>query len=150
MRRLLTLLLTVVLGLGPTLEAIPAMASSLGLGSSASASIDEASLPACCRRNGTHHCALQAASLAAKRSAATAGSSAQSTGSTPALSAPDFCSRMPRALASTVTPWSALVSAGLGQSGPLAEPAAQKSRPTVAIAGQKRTQHQRGPPSRNL
>ena len=46
MRRGLSILLVLVLGLGPLTEVLPAS--------------DDLRLPACCRRNGAHHCAMAA------------------------------------------------------------------------------------------
>ena len=46
MRRSLSILMVLVLGLGPLTEMLPAS--------------DDLRLPACCRRNGMHHCAMAA------------------------------------------------------------------------------------------
>ncbi len=46
MRRGLSILLVLVFGLGPLTEVLPAS--------------DDLRLPACCRRNGAHHCAMAA------------------------------------------------------------------------------------------
>lgn len=46
MRRGLSILLVLVLGLGPLTELLPAS--------------DDLRLPVCCRRNGAHHCAMAA------------------------------------------------------------------------------------------
>jgi len=47
---------------------------------------DDSRLPACCRRNGAHHCAMSEDMKAALE---------QATGSTPAFSAPATCSSFP-------------------------------------------------------
>ena len=61
MRRILSILLLLVLGLGPEAPAT-ALASGLisGPASAWSGKVDESRLPACCRRNGKHHCAMSA------------------------------------------------------------------------------------------
>jgi hypothetical protein len=46
MRRALSILLALLFGLGPLASALPAS--------------EDARLPACCRRNGAHHCAMGA------------------------------------------------------------------------------------------
>lgn len=56
MRRLLSILLLLGLIAGPAFEAIPAHA----LASGWTGRIDESAVPACCRRNGRHHCTMAA------------------------------------------------------------------------------------------
>lgn len=75
MRRCLSIFLVLLFGFGPL--------SSLIDGN------EDANLPACCRRHGMHHCAI------ATQMAATAE---QSSGNTPAISAPNTCPLYPGAV----------------------------------------------------
>ena|SRR5579863_849199 len=67
MRRALSILFVVLFGLAPLAAAFDG---------------DDASLPACCRRNGTHHCVMSDAMLARMIQAAL---------STPAFTSPSHC-----------------------------------------------------------
>jgi hypothetical protein len=90
MRRILSILVALVLGLGPGIAALPANALISGWTGKA----DESRLPACCRRNGKHHCAMPD----------TAENQA-------ALSSGDSCPCMPHTLASTTGSATALLTA---------------------------------------
>jgi hypothetical protein len=95
MRRILSILLAIGLGLGPALAAVPANALAAGLLSARSGwtgKVDESSLPACCRRNGKHHCVM----------------TALENGET-SISAPDCCPCLPHALVSTAPVSAALL-----------------------------------------
>ena len=91
-----------------------------------------ARLPYCCRRQGTHHCAMD---------------SAESGASGPAFKAPSHCPHFPGSLPATIAPvfvavappgqWPALAS-GMYSSA---------ARREAAYAGQLRAQLDRGPPS---
>ncbi len=95
MRRALSILLVLFFGLGPLATALQAS--------------DDSRLPACCRRNGAHHCAMADAALA--RVAQAAG--------LPAFSAPTHCPLYPRGLATAVAPVHAMAAS-------LAVPATQR------------------------
>lgn len=84
MRRLLSILLVIFFGFGP-------LTATLQGG-------DDSSLPACCRRNGAHHCAMADEALA--RIASESGA--------PAFSAPSHCPLYPHAPAVTIAPVHAL------------------------------------------
>ena len=71
MRRALSILFVLLFGLGPLAATFDG---------------DDASLPACCRRNGTHHCEMSDAMLARIIQAAL---------STPAFTAPSRCPQFP-------------------------------------------------------
>jgi hypothetical protein len=71
MRRSLSILFVILFGLGPLSATIVG---------------DDASLPACCRRNGTHHCLMSDAMLARIVQAAL---------STPAFTSPIHCPQYP-------------------------------------------------------
>src|ERR1700733_16076757 len=95
MRRILSILLAIGFGLGPALAAVPANALAAGLLSARSGwtgKVDESSLPACCRRNGKHHCVM----------------TALENGET-SISAPDCCPCLPHALVSTAPVSAALL-----------------------------------------
>ncbi|MFC5863098.1 hypothetical protein ACFPT7_12400 [Acidicapsa dinghuensis] len=56
MRRIFSLLLVLLAGCAPILEAMPANA----LRSGWTGKVDESRIPACCRRHGQHHCMMDA------------------------------------------------------------------------------------------
>jgi len=122
MRRLLSIALVLFFGLGP-------------LSALAGASDDDASLPACCRRNGAHHCAMTAMLERMERS------------SGPAFSAPATCPSYPGAAVVLAAPVQALAAAAASMPAMTAQAhkasvsrATLSSRPNRAHAG-------RGPPS---
>jgi hypothetical protein len=133
MRRLLSILLLAFFGLGPAVSAIPAAA----LGSGWTGKVDESRLPACCRRNGKHHCAMGAAMAAA----------AQVAGGETSLSANDACPFAPQSIAATAPTVAAVLFAA-------ADPALLASELCVLLAAvsfaalaSRRTQPMRGPPT---
>jgi hypothetical protein len=101
MRRTLSILLVLGLGMGPAMAAVPASALSLGLISALRSGtigkVDESHLPACCRHNGKHHCRM--------------GDGADAARGETGLSAKDTCPFLPRSLASTAPTVAAIVSA---------------------------------------
>jgi len=80
MRRALSILLVIFFGLGPLTAILPAS--------------EDARLPACCRRNGAHHCAMQAR---------------MASDTTPGFTAPATCPNYPGVMATLMTPADALV-----------------------------------------
>jgi hypothetical protein len=60
MRRTLAILFALVLGLGPVWASVPANALASGLRNGWTGKVEESHLPACCRRNGVHHCSMGA------------------------------------------------------------------------------------------
>jgi hypothetical protein len=92
MRRILSILLLLVLGLGP---AGTADALAPGLRSGWTGKVDESRVPACCRRNGKHHCSMSAEQFADLSGETT-------------VAARESCPCMPQTLASTAPPLSAL------------------------------------------
>jgi hypothetical protein len=125
MRRILSILLALGLVLGPLLATVPANA----LASGWTGKLDESRLPACCRRNGMHHCV----------SGAVRGENS--------ISAQDCCPCMPHALVATAPAVAALPAVPAGT---LAHPA---ERITVygSVDGirtrDRRGWPKRGPPS---
>src|SRR5580658_10528818 len=101
MRRILSILLLISLGLGPGATALSASVLS-GLRSAWTGNVDESHLPACCRRNGKHHCAMGSQD----------GSS--SSNSETSVSANDSCPYMPHTLASTAPVSAALLAISSG------------------------------------
>jgi hypothetical protein len=62
MRRILSILLALVLGLGSGAAVLPADALTSAVASGWTGKVDESRLPACCRRNGKHHCTMNSES----------------------------------------------------------------------------------------
>ena len=120
MRQALTAFLVLFFGLGPLTAVLPAS--------------DEARLPACCRRNGAHHCAM-AMQMAA-----------MDAGHGPALSAPSHCPVYPGAAAALLSTvhaalvFPAALPAAASRFGPMASPLAA----ILSLRG--RAVADRGPP----
>jgi hypothetical protein len=125
MRRSFAILLILFFGLGPlsaTLE-----------GS------DDASLPACCRRHGAHHCALAAAMAAMETN--------QQQDSSPVFSAPSTCPYYPGATAVLTGPAPALASAAAALPSLRTQAYRQAAFHTRILSGPERTRAGRGPPA---
>jgi len=133
MKRILSVLLTLVLGLGPGLAAIPANALTFGWG----AGLGESNLPACCRRNGVHHCMMNAAQLRGLRS----GNEETS------FSSSNCCPCFPRALATSVTPSHALAGKSASQMALIAERRTSQASEAAAQVSARRNWPKRGPPN---
>jgi hypothetical protein len=133
MKRLLSILLALILGLAPSLMALPAGALTLIAGNR-----DEANLPACCRRNGAHHCHMNAEQMRRMMAA----SSGETT-----LGAPSCCPSYPRSVATSVSSEHALVASVGGQSTLLVERRTPQSSRAAALISARRTWPKRGPPS---
>jgi hypothetical protein len=103
MRRILSILLVLILGLGPV---VPAGALAAGLipefASGWTGKVDESRLPACCRRNGKHHCAMMAMMQQQAREQQAEADRAAS------VSSRDDCPFAPKALAATAASVAAL------------------------------------------
>jgi hypothetical protein len=143
MRRLLSILLLLVLGLGPTTAAIPANAFAggmmAGLRAGLSGQPDDSQLPACCRRNGKHHCALS------NRASSSLGAPRETT-----ISANDCCPCAPQPLDSTAPSISAIL-AEAGTSA--AVPSEFRILQTISSQARLTAQHtqpQRGPPTMKI
>ena len=134
MRRILSILLTVILGLGP--------ANALAFASGSNQ--DDSHLPACCRRNGVHHCAMNGLAQTQGRSSASTNNSETT------VSAANCCPCMPRALASTVTQVHAVLRAANGNAQLLAYWRSPQSAETAARISEQRTWPKRGPPALKL
>jgi hypothetical protein len=124
MRRGFSILLILFFALGPL---------SATLGAS-----EDASLPACCRRHGAHHCAL---------SRETSASTVES-GSTPVVYAPFTCPYYPASVAATVSgSILALVAVAVRVPAPAARSYRSVAVTMVALSNPSRTHAGRGPPS---
>lgn len=91
MRRVFSILLVLYLGLGPLTAAFQ--------------DGEDARLPICCRRHGSHHCAMPGGSLARIMQAAS--------GKTPLIGAPAHCPQYPGTAPANVLPVHALSVAGV-------------------------------------
>lgn len=100
----------------------------------------ESRLPACCRRNGAHHCAFTKAMAA---QAALASSS-------PALAAPAHCSNYPACAPATTGPVEALAASPDTLPHPLATTHSPAASRAAARLSELRTRANRGPPISNL
>jgi hypothetical protein len=133
MRRILSILLAIGLGLGPALAAVPANALAAGLLSGRSGwtgKVDESSLPAGCRRNGKHHCVM----------------TALENGET-SVAAPDCCPCLPHALVSTAPVSAALLTVATGVPAYPAERIAAHSSTDGPLTSDRRGWPKRGPPA---
>ena len=125
MRRVLSILLVLFFGVGP----LPA---SFG-------AADDARLPVCCRRHGTHHCAMG-------EETATQTVRGKS-GSTAFLSAPPQCPMYPGDSPATTSPIHALARYIANSTIPLVERYSSVVPQAVTRNGEIRTHTGRGPPS---
>lgn len=115
---------------------------SLGPLATLSAESEDASLPACCRRNGEHHCAGSMQGVAAV--------TVVPSGITPALESPPYCPYYPQHATVRNAPVNAIAVSSAGgfvlrvqQHKPAGLPAAPLFHPVRPLAG-------RGPPALNL
>ena len=129
MRRGLSIFLVLVFGLGPLAAALPAS--------------EESRLPPCCRRHGSHHCAMSM-HLAAMQAAQAAS------GGTPLVSAPSHCPLFPDSATAPTTPVHALAAAPASLPMLLARPQSPAASPAAARLSQLRTRSVRGPPASPL
>jgi len=97
--------------------------------------VNDVRLPFCCRRQGTHHCAMGANDAAG-----------QSDGPGAAIGAPSRCPQFPATPAATTSPAFALVGAASGPA-PAAVVFLPGASRDAARAGRLRAQLDRGPPS---
>jgi hypothetical protein len=128
MRRGLSIALILFFGLGPLAAALKAS--------------DDARLPACCRRHGEHHCAMN--EQAAARMALLAHAS------NPAFTAPLHCPAFPSSGAATTAQVHALAPSAAGLQVLLAHPRSAASSRAAARLRPIRTRSGRAPPSNLL
>jgi len=125
MRRALSIFLILFFWLGPLAAMLPA-------------SEDDSRLPPCCRRHGTHHCAMSMR-MAALMSQAT-------TGGKPIFTAPLTCPYFPGTLASPTLTIVALATSPVTLPVLLARPHSPAAGRAAARLSQIRTRAGRGPP----
>ena len=125
MRRLLSILLLAILGLGPAMAEVPAR----GLFSGWTGKVDESHVPVCCRRGGKHHCAMNATEDGER-----------------AISANEPCPCAPRGLVSTA-PTIAAMAAAQTHATPLAVTLrGLRAGREAAFRNERRARPKRGPP----
>ena len=129
MRRILSICLLLVLGLGPAMAAVPVDTLTLAW----AAHGDESVLPACCRRNGAHHCAMGLHESGATNGVAT-------------ISATGCCPCWPHALASSTTPFATLASETHSFPVAVEHQSPHQARIAAGIS-ERRSWPKRGPPS---
>jgi hypothetical protein len=125
MRRAASLILVLFFGFGPLTGLLQ--------------SSDDARLPACCRRNGAHHCAMamQMAAMLAQ----------QASGKTPILIAPATCPMFPGFLAGPSAPAHALAASAAALPALHSQSHAQSSASPSELNGLIRPRAARGPPA---
>jgi len=121
MRRVLSILLLLLFGLGPLTATLEAS--------------DDAGLPACCRRHGAHHCAMMAMMARQRHDSA------------PGFSAPSTCPCYPGSAATLVAPISALAAAPAELPALHAHAFEHIAVPTHVSSCPGRTHAGRGPPA---
>jgi hypothetical protein len=127
MRRALTILMILFFGLGPFAATLSAS--------------DEASVPACCRRHGAHHCAMSARSAALLLETASGQH---------LFTAPASCPYFPGYTVAPNTTVLALTVAPAGLQDLLSVPHSPAASRAAARVSQVRTRAGRGPPASPL
>jgi hypothetical protein len=131
MRRILSILLLLALGLGPA-GAVDGLAS--GLRSGWTGKVDESRVPACCRHDGKHHCSMSAEQFADLSGKTT-------------VAARESCPCMPQTLASTAPQLSALAKSTSAATDFPAQFHAPLTVTSAAHTGDCRDWPRRGPPA---
>lgn len=124
MRRALAIFLTLFFSLGPLTATLEAD--------------DDARLPACCRRHGTHHCAMSAQMASVLVDAASGK---------PVIAAPSTCPAFPASSAATTPAPQALATSPATLPVLLADPHPPAAGRAAARLSQIRTRAGRGPPA---
>jgi hypothetical protein len=124
MRRLLSISLILFFGLGP-------LAATLGAS-------DDAGLPACCRRHGSHHCAESMRMMAAANEAAPGKD---------LFTAPSTCPGFPSTAPATTRAPQALTASLISLPALLAQPHTPQAARAAARLSLIRTRAGRGPPA---
>jgi hypothetical protein len=122
MRRVLAILLALAFGLGPFAAFLDAD--------------QEARLPVCCRRHGTHHCAMPGSP-----------GTDDASGSVPAIGAPAHCPLYPGSTPATTSPIHPLASAGIHAEAPNSRRLQLIACEAAPHINQIRTHSVRGPPA---
>ncbi len=114
------------------MAAVPAQA----LASGWTGKVIESRLPACCRKNGKHHCAM--------------GDEPSAHATETSVSAPACCPNLPSPLASATETFAAIPSSGATSLALSAERRATQARIEIARASDRRVHPKRGPPSQAI
>jgi hypothetical protein len=128
MRRFYSILMILLFGLGPLSATLPASA--------------ESRLPSCCRRHGTHRCALPAKNSARESQA--------SSESDPVFTTPLHCPSFPCTVAASTTPFHALVTPAAGLPVQFAQAHSPSASAGAAQATQLGAHTNRGPPASHI
>jgi hypothetical protein len=128
MRRSLSILLVILFSLGP-------------LAATLQASDEDARLPACCRRNGAHHCAMSMEKAASMAAAASGGATVR---------ARSTCPLYPGDNAATASAPQALAARAVTLPDLLAHPHSPAAAHAAARLSQIRTRSSRAPPQNSL
>ncbi len=131
---LLVCLLTLLSGPGLRMTTLPELLATLH-----GADPAQALLPACCRRNGAHHCAMQMAQMSATENAEHNRRAAFST--------PDTCPCFPRTLARSAPETPAVLTAAILLSGQVATDNLARIRLLSVHARWLSLRADRGPPA---
>ena len=104
--------------------------------------VDESHIPACCRKNGKHHCTMP--------DGATDGTTSADAPPVNSVSATGCCTGFPSDLASATAPVAAIPSTGAATLTLSAQRRITQRRIETARSSDRRIQPQRGPPSEEL
>jgi len=141
MRRVLSILLLLVLGAGPSEAVAFAVGLISGPASVWTGKVDESRLPACCRRNGKHHCAM--GSMAVREQLPDPGEETR-------VYANDSCPFPPRIMASTAPSVAAAADPVECSIAFASELRSIQANDDVASIGDLRSCPQRGPPVQDI
>jgi hypothetical protein len=141
---LMALAMTLILGVTPSFAVIPADAFSGWYGFSGT--VKESRLPACCRRHGAHHCAM--GNMGSGES--TTSSAGSSDAGFATANAPSTCPFGPKALASAVLTFAAMLLLVLIAPGPQPQAFRIGGRTEARNEARPRGWPKRGPPVAQL
>jgi|SRR5580658_6190901 hypothetical protein len=127
MRRILSIFFVLLFGLGPLSAALGAE--------------EDTRIPACCRRHGTHHCAISMGGATTTTEAASGR---------PIVKAPATCPLFPGYTVATASAPQALTASPLSLPSLLTQSHSPAANRAAALLSQIRTRASRGPPASSL